>query len=130
MKVPYDISKRNIPYFQTTWTLEFDTCSDENSGIANLSSMKEKYNFVPKNVPNLMTKRVNTDHGDMLTHADGYITAWLWFGFKMIYMLKKHFMVQMLKFYQIQTGLILQKNLRIDNIFLLIFNKLKKSKWL
>ena len=77
LKASYgDISKLNIPYFQTAGTLKFDAGIDENSGIAPIWSLKEKFDFVPDNVTKIMARRVNTDHGDMLTHADGYMTAW------------------------------------------------------
>lgn len=79
IKAPYNLENLNIPYFQNAGTLKFDAGIDENSGIANLSSMNEKYNSVSENVPKIMARRLNIDHGDMLTHADGYMTAWFMF---------------------------------------------------
>lgn len=76
LKTPYDISKLNIPYFMTAGTLRFDAGIDENTGISPLSSMEKKYNSISEQVPKVMARRVNIDHGDMLPFADAYMTAW------------------------------------------------------
>ena len=34
------------------------------------------YNCVPDNVTKVMARRSGADHPDMLTSADGYMTAW------------------------------------------------------
>ncbi len=78
----YDVSKVNIPYFMVAGTGAFDagTAEDitatEGQGIAPLWSISENYAAIPNTVTKVMARRVNTDHGDMLTHADGYMTAW------------------------------------------------------
>lgn len=80
LKVPYnDMSKLQIPYFQTSGTLKIDAGVDENSGISPLSSLEERFNLVSEKVPKILARRVNTDHGNMLPKADGYMTAWLSF---------------------------------------------------
>lgn len=76
LKIPYDISSLNIPYFMTAGTLRFDAGVDENTGISPLSSMEEKYNSISEQVPKIIARRVNTDHGNMLSDADAYMTAW------------------------------------------------------
>lgn len=46
------------------------------TGIAPLLSLKENYERLPDNVVKLYARRANTDQGDMLANADGYMTAW------------------------------------------------------
>ena len=53
-----------------------DITATEGQGIAPLWSISENYAAIPNTVTKVMARRVNTDHGDMLTHADGYMTAW------------------------------------------------------
>lgn len=78
----YDVSKVNIPYFMVAGTGSFDagTAEDitakEGQGIAPIWSLQKNYSNIPDTVTKVMARRVNTDHGDMLTHADGYMTAW------------------------------------------------------
>lgn len=78
----YDVSKISIPYFMVAGTGYFDagTAEDitakEGQGICPLWSMIENYTGIPNTVTKVMARRVNTDHGDMLTHTDGYMTAW------------------------------------------------------
>ena len=78
----YDVSKINIPYFMVTGTGYFDagTAEDitatEGQGICPLWSISENYNYIPDTVTKVMARRANTDHGDMLFNADGYMTAW------------------------------------------------------
>ncbi|MGN1317281.1 MAG: hypothetical protein ACI4VW_09530 [Acutalibacteraceae bacterium] len=73
---PYDVSKIKIPYFMTAGTMQFDAGNEKDSGIAPLWSLQENYQAIPKNVPKVLARRVDTDHGNMLANADGYMTAW------------------------------------------------------
>lgn len=78
----YDVSKITIPYFMVAGTGPFDagTANDitatEGQGICPLWSMSQNYHSIDDTVMKVMARRVNTDHGDMLFHADGYMTAW------------------------------------------------------
>lgn len=78
LKWPYDVSKITVPYFTVAGTGNFDAgnSSDKNSGIAPLWSLVENYDKLPANTPSVRARRKNTDHGDMLFKADGYMTAW------------------------------------------------------
>ena len=44
--------------------------------------LNEIYAAIPDTVTKVMARRVSTDHGDMLTHADGYMTAWFMYWLK------------------------------------------------
>ena len=45
-------------------------------GIAPLFSLQENFDSISDDVPLVMARRKNMDHGDMLRYADGYMTAW------------------------------------------------------
>ncbi|MGM9625074.1 MAG: alpha/beta hydrolase [Eubacteriales bacterium] len=79
---PYDVSKIRIPYFMTAGTLQADAGNEQNAGIAPLSSLQENYASLPDDIMKLYARRVNTDHGDMLANADGYMTAWFMYHLK------------------------------------------------
>lgn len=60
-----------IPYFMVAGTGKFD------AGVtAPLAALLQGYDKVQENVPAVMARRKDVDHGDVLTHADGYMTAW------------------------------------------------------
>ncbi|MGF6824669.1 pimeloyl-ACP methyl ester carboxylesterase [Microbacterium sp. ZKA21] len=67
----YDTAKVRVPYFSVAGTGEVDA-----ETIAPLTSMRENFDAVPDGVPAVMARRDGADHGDMLTWADGYMTAW------------------------------------------------------
>ncbi|MGN1295322.1 MAG: alpha/beta hydrolase [Bacilli bacterium] len=77
---PYDVSKIDIPYFMVAGTLKNDAGDGKegsnNVGIAPLFSLQENYDAISDDVKKIMARRVGADHGDMLTMADGYMTAW------------------------------------------------------
>lgn len=74
---PYDVSKITIPYFMTAGTLEIDAGNGKDPGIAPLFSLQENYDGISDDVAKIYARRVNTEHGNMLPYADGYMTAWL-----------------------------------------------------
>lgn len=78
---PYDISKISIPYFMVAGTRKIDTGDgiegSSNVGIAPLFSLQENYAAIPNHVEKVMARRVDTEHGEMLYQADGYMTGWL-----------------------------------------------------
>ncbi len=84
----YDVSKINIPYFMVAGTGHFDagTAQDitatQGQGICPLWSLNKNYENIPDTVNKIMARRVDTDHGDMLRHADGYMTAWFMYWLK------------------------------------------------
>ena len=71
LKWPYDVSKINIPYFMVAGDGKIDS-----ETITPLSSLEENFNLLPDNIIKIMARRKNTDHGEMLANADGYMTAW------------------------------------------------------
>jgi len=73
---PYDISKISAPYFAVA-----GTGTSDSESIAPLSSLEENYNAI-SGVDKIYARRQNADHGDMLTCADGYMTAWFCYHLK------------------------------------------------
>ena len=86
LKWEYDVSKIQIPYFMVAGTLQVDAGDgiegSSNVGIAPLFSLQENYDAISEQVEKIMARRVNTDHGDMLPYADGYMTAWFMYQLK------------------------------------------------
>lgn len=76
----YDVSKITIPYLMTAGTLQIDAGDgiegSSNVGIAPLWSLQENFDAISSDVTKVFSRRVNTDHGDMLPYGDGYMTAW------------------------------------------------------
>lgn len=73
---PYDVGKVSIPYFMTAGTLQADAGNEKDYGIAPLESLQENYAAVSDDVFKVLARRKDTDHGEMLMNADGYMTAW------------------------------------------------------
>ncbi len=70
----YDPSQISVPIFLVSSTGN----SDENLVVSG-PQLQEIYDAVPETVTKVMARRTNADHGDMLSFADGYMTAWfLW----------------------------------------------------
>ncbi|MFR9294393.1 MAG: alpha/beta hydrolase [Turicibacter sanguinis] len=67
----YDVSKIKIPYFKVAATGKSDA-----ELIAPLLSLIDNYNRVESEQLTIMGRRKNVEHDQMLTHADGYMTAW------------------------------------------------------
>lgn len=44
--------------------------------LASLESLRLLYDQIPDDVPKVLARRKNADHGEMLYFADGYVTAW------------------------------------------------------
>ena len=70
----YDISLVKIPLFMTASTGNVD------KKITPLEELKENYNKV--NVPCVVGRRKNVDHGDFLMAGDAYVTAWFCYYLK------------------------------------------------
>lgn len=69
----YDVTGIEIPVFLASSIGD----ADENL-VVNLEGLREIYEAIPSNTK-LMLRRNDADHGDMLSFADGYMTAWfLW----------------------------------------------------
>ena len=64
--------KNKIPYFKVAATGKSDA-----ELIAPLLSLIDNYNRVESEQLTIMGRRKNVEHDQMLTHADGYMTAWL-----------------------------------------------------
>lgn len=73
----YDISKISVPIFMTAGTGKVDT-----ETIAPLSSLQENFTALTDDIPAMIARRKDTDHGDMLANADGYMTAWFMYFLK------------------------------------------------
>ncbi|MBE9579476.1 MULTISPECIES: alpha/beta hydrolase [Moraxella] len=83
LKWDYDISKIRVPYFAVSGTGLFDAGNGKpDSGIAPLSSLQENHHKIPNGQWAVFARRKNTDHGDMLFKADGYMTAWFMYHLK------------------------------------------------
>ena len=82
LKASYDVSSIKIPYFMVAGTLQIDAGNGTDSGIAPLWSLQEKYNAITADIPKVLARRKDTDHGDMLPYADGYMTAWFMYWLK------------------------------------------------
>ena len=67
----YDPSLISVPIFLISST----GSSDENLVVSG-TQLQEIYDAVPNSVTKIMARRSNADHGDMLSFADGYMTAW------------------------------------------------------
>lgn len=67
----YDVSKIKIPYFKVAATGKSDA-----ELIAPVLSLIDNYNSVESKKLTIMGRRKNVEHDQMLTHADGYMTAW------------------------------------------------------
>ena len=67
----YDASLISVPIFLVSST----GYSDENLVVSG-TQLQEIYEAVPDTVTKVMARRTGADHGDMLSFADGYMTAW------------------------------------------------------
>ena len=67
----YDASLVNVPIFFVSSTGN----GDENLVVSG-EQLKDIYSDVPDSVTKIMARRTDADHGDMLSFADGYMTAW------------------------------------------------------
>jgi hypothetical protein len=67
----YDPSLISAPIFLVSGTGN----ADENLVVSG-QQLTDIYNSVPDTVTKVMARRSDADHGDMLTFADGYMTAW------------------------------------------------------
>ena len=67
----YDPSLISVPIFLVSST----GGGDENLVVSGVQ-LQEIYDAVPETVTKIMARRTGADHGDMLTFADGYMTAW------------------------------------------------------
>ncbi|KYG33645.1 poly(ethylene terephthalate) hydrolase family protein [Priestia endophytica] len=77
----YDISKVAIPYFMSAGTGSSDDSGEDSKtsfgGVAPLSSLIVNYDGIRNDVFKVRARINGAEHGDMLTRADGYMTAWM-----------------------------------------------------
>lgn len=76
LHAPYNVAGIQIPWFMTAGTGEIDSGNEKDTGISPLWSNQEHYDTVPDDVMKVLARRKNTEHGNMLPYADGYMTAW------------------------------------------------------
>lgn len=70
----YDATLIHIPVLLVSGTGDGDE-----KLVVSLEQLREIYSDIPDDVNKVMARRSGADHGDMLTFADGYMTAWfLW----------------------------------------------------
>ena len=67
----YDIKKLNIPYFMVAGTGKQDS-----ETVSPLRGLEENYQNMPAGVPCVYARRKDTDHEQMQTKTDAYMTAW------------------------------------------------------
>lgn len=67
----YDLGLVSAPIF-----LVSGTGSADEDLVVSGQQFTDIYNCVPDNVTKVMARRSGADHPDMLTSADGYMTAW------------------------------------------------------
>ncbi|OPH38308.1 poly(ethylene terephthalate) hydrolase family protein [Moraxella lacunata] len=83
LKWDYDIRQIRTPYFAVSGTGKIDGGNGKpDSGIAPLSSLQENHHKIQNGQWAVFARRKNTDHGDMLFRADGYMTAWFMYHLK------------------------------------------------
>lgn len=77
----YDIAKVAIPIFMTAGAGSSDDSGEDPEtsfgGVAPLSSLIENYDGITNDVFKVRARINGAEHGDMLTRADGYMTAWM-----------------------------------------------------
>lgn len=57
-------------------TMILASTGNTDSALASLESIQTLYDQIPDDVPKVLARRTNADHGEMLYSADGYVTAW------------------------------------------------------
>lgn len=67
----YDPSLISVPTLLVSSTGD----SDENLVVSG-AGLKQIYDSIPDSIPKIMARRIDAEHGDMLSFADGYMTAW------------------------------------------------------
>ncbi len=77
LKWSYEMSKVSAPLFMTAGTGKTDA-----ETIAPLSSLQENLTALNDDIPAMIARRKDTDHGEMLANADGYMTAWFMYFLK------------------------------------------------
>lgn len=76
LKWNYDVKKVSIPYFFVAGTGQADS-----ETISPLNAMNKAFDDISGQFT-VMARRKNTDHGEMLVNADGYMTAWFCYTLK------------------------------------------------
>ena len=78
LKWDYHINKITVPYFATAGMGGVDAGNgdDVKSGITPLSSMQANARQINSKKLNVMARRKDADHSQMLYIGDGYMTAW------------------------------------------------------
>ena len=76
LKWTADATKVRVP------TLILGSTGKVDEALASLSSLQALYHQIPSNVPTVLARRKEADHGDMLYKGDGYMTAWFLYHLK------------------------------------------------
>lgn len=76
LMVENDFQWEANPSLINTPTLIIGSTGQIDSAIASLEGMQSVYDAIPNDVTKVIARRKDTDHGEMLYYADGYVTAW------------------------------------------------------
>lgn len=84
----YGPEKLTAPVFLMAGTGSFDAgtatgiTAGEGQGIAPLWSLQSTFDRVPEGVAKVLSRRVDSDHGDTFNNASGYMVAWFQYWLK------------------------------------------------
>lgn len=68
----YDLKKVTIPTLMLAGTGKFDAKT-----VIPLEELTKNFQTIPSEIPKVIARRKDTEHGDMLWRSDAYVTAWL-----------------------------------------------------
>lgn len=64
------------PSLIQTPTMMLSSMGKFDATVASLESLQSVYNSISNEVPKVLARRTEGDHGEMLYYGDGYVTAW------------------------------------------------------
>lgn len=64
------------PSLIRTPTMLLSSTGTFDAAIASLESVQNVFDSIPNDVPKVLARRAEGDHGEMLYYGDGYVTAW------------------------------------------------------
>ncbi|MDO5410975.1 MAG: hypothetical protein Q4F21_11080 [Lachnospiraceae bacterium] len=64
------------PSLIQTPTMMLSSMGNFDAAVASMESLQNVYSSISKEVPKVLARRTEGDHGEMLYYGDGYVTAW------------------------------------------------------
>lgn len=64
------------PSLIQTPTMMLSSMGNFDAAVASMESMQNVYDSISNEVPKVLARRTEGDHGEMLYYGDGYVTAW------------------------------------------------------